>query len=240
MRRLIAIGLSLLMSSCLEAAVAYSTHASVTPGTGTTATTGSFTVSGTNPVLVIHVGLDSLTATVSSVSWSLGSGTAVDVKSVRNVSAFADSWCIPAPAGGSGTATVNISASVAYQVDVSLFTGADQTTPCPTGDAVTATVTGTGSNGPITPTNLTANDANSTGDAHTVASDCGGITPNAVYTNSSTSVNLQTGYALGNTSTTATYVSESGTPLKAMVGVRVASAAAAATATSETMPLLGI
>jgi len=164
----------------------------------------NITVSGTNPVLVQCVGLDSTTATVTGLSWSLGSGTTVDVRSVRSGTAFCDVWAIPAPSAGAGTVTINKSAaSINHQLDVILYTGADQTTPCPSGDAVTSTTTA--STQTLTPTNLGASDGSAGNGINTVSNNPNGVTPNQRYLNATTSINMQTGDATGTTGVTLKY-----------------------------------
>lgn len=229
----------LLIAKLLSGAVAYSAHKAGAPTTSSSPTTGNFTPSGSNLAFIVHICLASLTATVSSVAWSLGSGTITEIANKRQVDAFCSVWKVPAPVIGTAAVTASLSASVPWQIDVQVFTGADQTDPAPNADATSAGVTGTGTNGPITPSNLTANDAVSAGDGHTVASDCAGITPNAVYTDSSTNINLQTGYSLGNTSVSATYASESGLPNKSLVAVRVAAVSAGA-APAKRLLTLGV
>jgi len=188
-------------------AVAYSgTHLAATPATNSTFTSGSMTVSGSNPVIIISVGLDSTTATVSSVSWSLGSGTAVEVKNQRNNTSFASVWAIPAPAAGSGTYTVNLSASVPYQIDAALFTGAHQITPCPLSDAVSTTASGgTGAALSLTPTNVSANDASFGAASNTISGDVNSFAPNQIFLDDTTTVNFMDGYRIGVGSVTANF-----------------------------------
>lgn len=196
--------------------------------------TFNITVSGTNPVLIIDVGLDSTTETVSSVSWSLGSGTALEIKNVRNSTAFSSVWAIPAPGAGAGTVTVNKSAaSINHQIDVQVWTGADQTTPCPTGDAVTSIVHQAATT--LTPTNLTANDGTAGNGINTVGDTPTSVTPNQRYLNSTTSVNQETGDATGTTGVTLNYALDIGN--LALVAVRIAaSAAVSATNPSPSAP----
>jgi hypothetical protein len=191
-------------------AVAYSAHTTVTPLTNSTVTSGSWAIAGTNLVIVIVVTLESATVTVTGVSWSLGSGTAYQVATALSTlfgaaGARTSVWAIPAPTAGTGTYTVNVSGSVPLQLDALLFTGADQTTPCPIGDA--ATTTGSIVVGPttVTPTNLGATDATAGGAANTYAGSPNGITPNSTYLDSSSNVNIQAGYATGTTGLSAGY-----------------------------------
>src|SRR6187549_1089896 len=124
-------------------AVAYVSDTDKTPTTGSSFTYTSFAVSGTNPVILVCIALDSTTATVSSVACSAGltSGTPVEVKTQRstggNTATWVSIWAIPAPSG-TGTITVTLSASVPWQSNAILLSGADQTTPCPGADAGSA------------------------------------------------------------------------------------------------------
>jgi len=87
--------------------VAFDAVAHVAPATG-----GSFSVSITcpsgNPVILVGIGLDSATATVSAVTWSLGSGTAVEIKTARLNTSFASICAIPAPSAGHSKRLTNL------------------------------------------------------------------------------------------------------------------------------------
>lgn len=186
----------LMLSVCSWAVATFSTDTNWANGTAVSATSASITVSGANPLLVVQIAFNSATATVSSVSWSLGSGTTVNVKSVRNSNTYVNTWCVPAPAAGAGTITANFSASIPFQINVELWTGADQTTPCPTGDAATVTATGGTT---LTPNvlNLGARDADVCLGGLTVSGNGTGVTPNAIHNNASTTINAEDGYATG-------------------------------------------
>lgn len=187
--------------------------------------TFNITVSGTAPALIVEVGLDSTTATVSSMSWSLGSGTAVEVKNVRSGTAFNSIWAIPAPGAGAGTVTVNKSAaSINHQVDIACFQNTDQTAPCPPGDAVTTT---SNSGVTLTPLNLTAADATTGAGVNTVAGNPTGVTPNSRYVNTTTSVNIEAGDNIGTSGITLTNL---GSGSVAGVAVRIVQGAPLATA----------
>lgn len=198
-------------------AVAFSSVANTTPATGNSFTI-NITAPATNPVLLVGIGLDSTTATITSVSWSLGSGTAVEVKTARQSNSFASVWAIPAPTAGAGTITVNISASVPYQGAAESFTGANQITPCSTGDAVSQV--GTATPLTITPINLTANDASFGNGVQTLAENPTGITANDRFKNNTTNVNIQVGDSVGTGALTATWDGASSN--KAAIGVRIA------------------
>lgn len=204
-------------------AVAFDAVANVSPATGSSFNI-SITAPSTNPVIVVGIGLEGTTVTVSSVSWSLGSGTAVEVLTARKSDAFASVWAIPAPTAGAGTVAVTLSASVAYQGGAETFTGAHQTTPCPAADAVASTPTGAPANVTITPANLTANDASFGTGVNTVSNNPTGITANDRFKNSTTNVNIQVGDSSGTGALTATYTDTSDN--RAAVGVRIAEAAA--------------
>lgn len=204
-------------------AVAYSTHASVATGGTTQNPTRTITVAGTNPVLFVCVGISSTTTTVSSISWSLGGGTPVNLIGVRNSDSYLYVGVIPAPTAGAGTVTVNKSAAGdVHQIDVLLFTGADQTTPSAIGDVVSVADSSDGQT--LTASNLVAGDASLGAASSTQTGNPTGVTPNAVYTNNSTADNFQTGYATGTASITFTYDS---TSFIAQGVVRIAQAAGA-------------
>src|SRR5712664_3693811 len=100
----------------------------------------SWTISGTKPAIIVAIGYQDASITVSSVSWSLG-GTGVQAKLIRGGSGVNDTtaiWCIPAPTTGTGTLTVTLSGAPAgnYTWGADNFTVANQTTPCPVGNAV--------------------------------------------------------------------------------------------------------
>lgn len=157
-------------------AVAEVAAADATPGTGNSFTIG-ITVSGTDPVLIVEVGLKDATATVSSVSWSLGSGTTSEVKNLRSVNnAFNSIWAIPAPAPGAGTITVNLSASVLFNGTATCFSGSHQIVPSPVADAVTSTSNAAGTT--LTPTNLVVGDASSGYGVNVDAGNWTSATPN--------------------------------------------------------------
>lgn len=184
------------------AAVAFVTHTAGTPTTSSTAA-HAITISGSNPVLVVGTGIATATATVLSAVWDLGGGTSVEIKNLEVISTQYNSvWCVPAPTAGAGTLTITYSTSIPHQSDVMLYSGADQTTPCPTGDVVSSISNATSVT--LTPTNLTASDA-SVGVGVNVTDNPTGVTPNSSYLNTTTSVNLQTGYNTGTTGATFHY-----------------------------------
>lgn len=208
-------------------AVAYSAHTNVTAATGASITSGSWAISGADRVLVVGVGLDSPTATATAATWSLGSGTPYLVGSVRSTvnggGAYACAWAIPAPVAGTGTYTVTLSASVAYQADGLLFTGADQAIPCPVGDLASVATTFSPPTALLTPAHLTATDATMGVAASTIAGNPSGITPNSTYSSTSTSVNFQAGYATGTTGVTSNNTADQVTANLGFVAVRIQS-----------------
>lgn len=205
------------------AAVAFGSTRSLAPATGTGGTSASWALSGSNLVIVVHISLVDAAATVDAVSWSLGSGTTSQVASLRNSDNCLHAiWVIPAPTAGSGTYTVTLSASVPYQITADYFTGADPTTPCPTGDAVTAGSATEATPSTLTPTNLTANDASS-GGAGSVSQNPTGVSPSQTYLDSTTAINAQAGYATGTTGVTFNY---DATQSSSKVVVRIVAAAA--------------
>jgi hypothetical protein len=202
-------------------AVAFSSVANVAPATNNSFTI-SITVPSGNPVLMVGIGLESTTATVTSVSWSLGSGTAVEVKTSRLNNSFASVWVLPNPGVGAGTVTVNLSASVAFQGAAETFTGGHQTTPCPTADAVGPT--GTAASLTITPANVTADDGAFGMAASTVAANPTGVSLNDRFKNNTTNVNYQCGDRLGIGALTANW--DGAGADEAGVGVRIVTAPA--------------
>jgi len=194
--------------------------ANVAPATG-----GSFTINITVPsslpVLLVGIALSSATATISSVSWSLGSGTPVELKTDRVNSTFGSVWVIPAPVAGAGVLTVNLSASVPFQGAAETFTGADQTTPCPTADAV-STNNVNQAQLIVTPLNLTANDASFGIGGQTVTGDPSGISVNDRFKNNTTAINIQAGGSAGTAALSANWT---GGGDQVAIGVRIVPAA---------------
>lgn len=210
--------LALVLATHLHGAVAYSAHSQ---GAAFSATAPiSITVSGSNPVLVVHSAFTGVT--ISSVVWSLGSGTSLSIKNIvlTGVGQL-ESWCVPAPVGGAGTLTVTFSGSVFYSVDVDLFTGADQTTPCPPMDAGSGGGVGVGGmNILVTPSNLGTDDATA-GVGGAVASTSLSMTPNSI-THQGGAIDIDTGYATGTTGITANFSTNVGS--NAALGVRIVAA----------------
>lgn len=181
-------------------AVAEVATADATPGTANSFTIG-ITVSGTNPVLSVKVGLKDATATVSSVSWNLGSGTTVEIKNLRSSNnAYASIWMIPAPGAGAGTITVNLSASVLFIGNATCFSGASQSAPSAAADAVTSTSNGAAVT--LTPANLTANDASDGIGVNVDAGNWTSATPNQRSINNASNPGNLAGDATGTTGVT--------------------------------------
>jgi hypothetical protein len=181
-------------------AIAFSTNVSSAAAT-TTNIAVNITVSGTNPVLIGKVALDSATATVTSATWSLGSGTALEVKSLRaGIGPLTSIWAVPAPTGGAGSLRLGFSASVPAHSDTALWTGADQTTPCPTGDAVVTT--SNAGTSVLTPTNLTANDGTDCMGANVISGNWNNCTPHQRSIDNASSPGILTGDATGTTGVT--------------------------------------
>ncbi len=220
----------------------------IAPFTAATKTSGSWTISGSNLVILLYIALNSATATVlgggSKPTWSLGDGGAVEVKNVRTTDCFVSVWAIPAPTAGTGTFTFNNSASVATQVGADCFTGADQTTPCPAADAVSASVTQSSTQTLTqTPSNLTASDGSAGGQANTVAGDVTSVSPHQTFLDDTSTINLEAGYNLGTTGPTytTTWMAGGGAMNCSTVTARiVAVAAAASAALTGRRALLGV
>lgn len=178
-------------------AVAFSTNVSSAPAT-TTNLLVNITVSGTNPVLVGKVALDSTSATVTSATWSLGSGTTLQVTSKRSlVGPITSIWAVPAPTGGAGNIRIGFSASVPAHMDVALWTGAHQTTPCPTGDSVISTSNAASIT--LTPANLTASDGTDCIGSNVVQGNWTSSTPHQRAIDNGSSPGILTGDNTGTT-----------------------------------------
>src|SRR3990167_1249492 len=228
-------------------AVGYTSDTDKTPATGSSFTYTSFVVSGTNPVIVVLIGLNSTTATVSSVAVSAGlpSGTPVEIAAVRNTQGangtYVSIWVLPAPSG-TGTITVTLSASVAWQSTAILLSGADQTTPGQAGDTVSATGD-TPDPLVVTPANLTANDASVGLGANASAGDdpqFGGTGAVQTFYNNGTSINASGGYKLGTGSINCNWGVPA--PESLLVGARIiaATAGGAAVLRSGGLLMLGV
>lgn len=238
MKRLIVLSLCLGMASPGWSAVAYGSSAQSVKGTGSSQTSGNLTISGSNLVIIAQATYSSTSITVSSVTWSLG-GTGVEAKLIRGgLSGGVTTviWCIPAPTGGTGTVEFDLSGSAStWRFSADYFTGADQTTPCPTGDAVTdITATNTYS---LTPSNLTANDGTSIAGGDS-SSSINSVSVNQILIDNTTSVDIGTGYTLG-TGASGMTMSDSN-DAHSVVAIRIAAASSAAAATSNNMPLMGM
>jgi hypothetical protein len=164
-------------------------------GTNAASAFSGFVTSGTNPVVVLLIGLKHATATVSSVVLTGGitSGTPVEVKTIREVATYLSIWAIPAPTG-TGTITINFSTSVLYHSAALLLQGADQTTPCTDGASAH------GATNPLTVTcaNLTASDASVGIGANTNGGDAPVFTGTAETLNDNGDlINVAGGYKLG-------------------------------------------
>jgi len=192
----------------------------------------NITVSGANPVLIVDIAINDATATVTSVTWSLGSGTTVEVKTARGTEAFASVWAVPAPAPGAGTLTYNLSATKNNTGNISLYTGADQTTPCPLADAVSSVAQLTSET--LTPANLTASDAAAGHCVATVSGDVTGVTPNQDFLDIGADMDMGAGHANGTTGVTFAYADTSSHSAK--VAVRIAAAGGGGGAASGSIP----
>jgi hypothetical protein len=193
-----------------------------------------FVVSGTNPVIVVLIGLNSATATVSSVVCSAGlSGTATEVASVRNGTTFLSAWVVPAPSG-TGTITVNFSASVDFDTNYILLQGADQTTPCPTGSENTESASGLTNPLVVTLNNVGANDATLGVGANTAGGDApsfDGTSSVETFNNNSGNINMAAGYRLGAGSVQTTWGSTTSTDT--LLAIKVAAVGGGGSVTRE-------
>jgi hypothetical protein len=204
----------------------FSSTVSITPATGQNPVSPTMNMPATNPGVIVHVALKSATADVSSITTSsgLGSISGVKIAERRTSDCYVTTWKITAPtASGSGTATVNLSASVPYQIFFEVFSDCDQSDLSPNGDAVTDTDPSAYSSKTLTPTNLGASDCACGASANTIGGNPSGVTPNQRYLSSSTGVNLQGGDATGTTGVTLS--GDNGSPANcSYIAVRVANA----------------
>jgi len=215
-------------------AVSYTSDTDKTPTTGSSFTYTSFAVSGTNPVIVLLIALADDTATVSSVAVSAGltSGTPVEVITVRSVGGdtphtYLSGWAIPAPSG-TGTITVTLSASVAWQSTAILLAGADQTTQCPTGAGNVGSPTGISPN-PLTITlgNLAAGEIGVGLGAQSTTGDGPTFDQTETFNNNTTNVNAAAGYRTGAGAISVTWTATSSND--SLIAIRVVAAGAGAT-----------
>lgn len=181
-----------------------------------------------NPVVVVLVAIQDVSAsdTMSSLATSAGlSGTGSVVVSARGGDSYVTLGVIPAPSGN-GTVTATITTSRPYQAQLLCFSGADQTTPCPTGAGNTNTATGAG-NFSISAANVGADDAMfGCGCNATDGDDPSWDSGTESYYDNFTSVNMAGGYRLGNGAATMNWGAASSN--KAMAIARVVSASVSA------------
>src|SRR5678816_1077493 len=163
--------------------------------------TQNITVSGTNPVLIVHVTAQSIfddSQFGTAVSWSLG-GSLTKVAQKRNtvdgVDALVQTWVLAAPSAGAGTVTVtfNVAGSARdCHIIAEVWSGADQSNPCPVGDVIQKDTNESPST--ATPTNLVTGDATSSV-ACATGGGISGSTPETWYANGSNpSTNAGVGY----------------------------------------------
>jgi len=219
-------------------AVAYSGTQTNSYVDGVSSFTISITVSGSNTVLVLHLEPAYGTNNATAVSWSLGSGTAVNVAtaSYGNNYANVNTWCIPAPTAGSGTVSVTTATGVsAVWYDLELWTGASQTAPCPTGDAQTWISDGSSSTITLTPTHLATGDA-TVGNSGTCVDDSNAMTPNSIV-HYRGGCDLDTGYNTNTSGITASFTSST-VNANGAVAIRIV-AASSSTACTNLIALMG-
>lgn len=216
---------------------AFGTIVNVVPGTGVnTGASPSITTPATNPVVIVKVGLKDagLTVVVSSLTITGFGGTASEVVFVRNaVGGEAVSiWKIVAPTPNTaGTVQANLSSSEPFQMTVETWSGAHQTDPSPTGDAVTS-VDATNPH-TLTPTNLTADDASSGAEGNGGAMDLSAVSPTSDYLDNTTAINFGAGHATGTTGVT---FAGTGSNVYVKAAVRIVAAAAAGLTAAQELP----
>lgn len=204
--------------------VAHISNRFVTPATGASVTSGDWAIAGTDLAIVLYIAVNATAAaTVTSVSWSLGSGTPYEVGVIKQGNCNVYIWAIPAPTAGTGTYTVNFSESAPFQVAADVFSGTDQTTPCPIADEDEFSVVNDdgATQYTITPTNVGANDAMAACIGHIIIGDTNlWATGTDTYQSNSTAINLLTGYRLAAAPMVSNVLTASGATI-AGIGVRV-------------------
>jgi hypothetical protein len=198
-------------------------NSSGTPSAGPL-TSSSWTISGSELGIFVKIAIadSSHAVTVTAVTWSLGSGTPVEVFTHRIADTYASIWAIPAPTAGSGTYSVTFSGSVQYQIAANYFTGCHQTTPGTDGAFADGATPDPLS---VTPANLTANDAAVGIGANANGGDAPVIQQTETYNDNSTNVNASAGYHLGTGAITCRWNNGAGTSaVDALIAVRIAAA----------------
>lgn len=175
-------------------AVTFSTSVNLTAAT-TTNSKATLSVGGSNTTIIAAIGISSATAVVSSGSWSLG-GTASLVSSSRSAgNVLVSIWAVPAPTGGSGTYTAGYSASAESVGVIACYTGADQTSPAVSADAVTSVSVSSNIN--LVPNNLTASDASELFASNTVTGNWTSTTPSQISSSNASNPGWIAGRATG-------------------------------------------
>jgi hypothetical protein len=243
MNRLVVLGLLALVvlgiaSPVAAASAVTSTSAGINlEGSTTPITTATITTPASNPLVLFAVHLSSTTATVTSIvaSAGLGGGTATQIVALRETGGAATGYvvwfCLVAPTpSGSGTAAITLSAAVPWHYSWIVVSGADQTTPCPTGanNVDSAQVDGPTSSKVFTLSNIAAGDmivgAGSNTSGNPAAPSGTGITQS--YLDDTNSVNASAGY--GSAGTTAITINWDGGGVGVGAALRVAAAAGGA------------
>ena len=203
-----------------HAAVAFVASSTSGEVTAAAATTTSFTVSGSNPVIVVETSHNSA-ATTTAVSWSLG-GTATEIVSLASSSRYSDIWCIIAPTAGTGTVHATFGASINSYLVAAAFSGANQTNPCPTANAISTSTSIATTTLKLTAGGLTTGDASvmalglfNSGD---IASPY--VQPNTIYHNVGGTSDNEMGYATSTASLTGNWESSAGS-LKIVNVIRI-------------------
>lgn len=201
----------------------------VVAGTTNPKNLNGFITAGTNLGILVYIAnnITVADATVTGITWSLGSGTAYQVATVAvSLLCRLSIWAIPAVTAGTGDCIVTFSGSLTnYNISASYFTGVDQTTPCVIADAVTAS----GATNPLTgtPANLTANDASSMTGANATIGDAPHVSDTETQFNNGGSVNMSAGYRLGTGAVSCTWGSASTSDTFIAVRVKASGGAAA-------------
>lgn len=121
-------------------AIAHSVTDTDIAASANTTTIASFTVTGTDPVLIAKVAVKDTTMTVASVIWNSTENFTEETND-RNGNAFSSIWYLASPTATTSAIVITLSTGTARHVSaVSLYTGVDDASPVRSA----ATTTGNG------------------------------------------------------------------------------------------------
>lgn len=192
--------------------VAIGSSASASPTTGTSCTV-SLTVTGTDPAVVMAVAFNGSGGDggPSSVTWNTSENLSLIAELVWSSNNSMRLYALTAPSTGAHNLVASFT-SRGYQCMGWVLTGVHQTqaTAFPSGSGNVTLGTAGDTSDPVTLNvgNVTTGEALMIACA-SAANDPNGVTPNQSYLNSTTTINMQTGYALAATSATCDYTNTS-------------------------------